>query len=348
MQSWSIDRVAEWLLARDYEQYVGTYCYIKDKGKFYEINDMADAYDLATNKLLKRIIDVGYIKVASEDDEYLYNSYYNIDHLNNNCILRRLGLDFYRASDFAYNIDFRGYVKGNSINQLGTDDSNFPELKSETANQFISEYRKIISDYKSITDDLENEIEEKQEEINALKHQLNNQLTSQGQEKNKAAPLADKPNNRFRVGTPSIQSLPPDSDQVADIKRQLADAQEGNVKKQARIEELERLLEQKTSSQSASGPENNNWCELDEHTYPPELHLSLIAWQRIYKDNAIENQHVDSHSGKFKVIAGQLGLDPESTLGRRVGMICTPYRSKKSQPSLVKQLRAIESINSFE
>lgn len=83
----------------------------------------------------------------------------------------------------------------------------------------------------------------------------------------------------------------------------------------------------------------------DENIYPPELHLALMIWQRIYLDNELKNNHLSYHSDKFKVIANRMNLDPESSLGRRVAMLINTARSKNQQATLANPLRAIEQLH---
>ena len=87
-----------------------------------------------------------------------------------------------------------------------------------------------------------------------------------------------------------------------------------------------------------------NWQNMSEHIYPPELHLAMMIWQRIYVDNELKDSHITSHGGKFKVIAKKLGLNPDNTLGRRVAMLINTAHSKNKQDELADPLRAIEQL----
>lgn len=82
----------------------------------------------------------------------------------------------------------------------------------------------------------------------------------------------------------------------------------------------------------------------NENIYPPELHLALMIWQRIYLDNELNNLHLNSHNSKFEVIAKKINLDHETTLGKRVAMLINTANSKNDQTTLANQLRAIEQL----
>lgn len=118
--NWSIVRVAEWLLARDYEQYATAYK--EEDSKFYEINDMAEPLDIATRYLLTQILNIGYgalcFEGKSEANKYFYKAYYKMDDINNHHILDRLDLDFNRICDFSYSTDANGYVKAINHNLI--------------------------------------------------------------------------------------------------------------------------------------------------------------------------------------------------------------------------------------
>lgn len=112
--NWSIVRVAEWLLARDFEQYISAYRE-KEDSKYYEINDINDIDDIATSYLLKRTLDMGHSAICSEgekeDNKNFYKAYYKMKNINNHHILDELGLDFNEIYDFNfYNTDIKGFV----------------------------------------------------------------------------------------------------------------------------------------------------------------------------------------------------------------------------------------------
>lgn len=107
-------RVAEWLLARDFQEYINAYKH-GEGSKYYEINNIADIDDEATRYLLKQTLDIGHGALRSEgkteDNKYYYKAYYKMNDLNNNHILKMLQLDFNDIYDFSYSVDAKGFVK---------------------------------------------------------------------------------------------------------------------------------------------------------------------------------------------------------------------------------------------
>ena len=118
---------------------------------------------------------------------------------------------------------------------------------------------------------------------------------------------------------------------------------------QAEIDELKEQLNKANAELAAAKTTTTDqpldWQNMSEHVYPPELHLALMIWQRIYVDNELKDSHITSHSGKFKVIAKKLGLNPDSTLGKRVAMLINTAHSKNKQDELADLLRAIEQLH---
>ena len=122
-------------------------------------------------------------------------------------------------------------------------------------------------------------------------------------------------------------------------------------KAQAEIKELKKQQQPSIKSNQSDEPANKgklqsiDWESMSEHIYPPELHLALMIWQRIYWDNELKDSHITSHNGKYEVIANKINLNPKSTLGKRVGMVINNAFTKNKQTELAEQLRAINEIN---
>lgn len=118
---------------------------------------------------------------------------------------------------------------------------------------------------------------------------------------------------------------------------------------QAEIDELKEQLSKASAELAAAKTTTTDqpldWQNMSEHIYPPELHLALMIWQRIYLDNELKNNHLNYHTDKFKVIANRMNLDPNSTLGKRIAMIINTAYSKNQQASLADPLRAIEQLH---
>ena len=119
---------------------------------------------------------------------------------------------------------------------------------------------------------------------------------------------------------------------------------------QAQIADLEAQLS-KANAALADTPANEeklqstNWQNMSEHIYPPELHLAMMIWQRIYWDNELKDSHITSHNGKYEVIANKINLNPKSTLGKRVGIIINNAFTKNKQSELAEQLQVINGIH---
>lgn len=135
------------------------------------------------------------------------------------------------------------------------------------------------------------------------------------------------------------------------LELELKQLQEKSKAEQKRLKAVIRLQEHRLTnnnhslSKSSSDPAPlYDWQSMNDYVYPPELQLALVIWHRIYQDNEIQNKHITSHSGKFKKIAKLINLNPDSTLGKRVEMVCNPLKGKKSQTKLIKQFKEIEGL----
>lgn len=109
------------------------------------------------------------------------------------------------------------------------------------------------------------------------------------------------------------------------------------------IKKLKEELEKKIAKPSYADI-MPNWKNMDETIYPPELHLAMIIWQRIYQNNELEGKHFDGHSSKFKAIANDINLDPKSLLSKRIKTTINPAISKNNQKKLADPLRAIKGL----
>lgn len=164
--------------------------------------------------------------------------------------------------------------------------------------------------------------------------------------------LAEKvANASFMMGTPTVeQGEPRDSEQIiSDLKKQIKQLTADHDQAQTTIAELKEQLNiantTLTNTKSVSIAQPFDWQNMSEHIYPPELHLALMVWQRIYWDNELKDSHITSHNGKFEAIAKKINLNPKSTLGKRVRMVINTAHTKKKQSELAEQLQAIDHIN---
>lgn len=109
------------------------------------------------------------------------------------------------------------------------------------------------------------------------------------------------------------------------------------------IKQLKEQLETKTVMPSHADT-MPNWKNMDETIYPPELHLAMMIWQRIYQNNELEGKNFDGHSSKFEAIANDINLDPKSLLSKRIKTAINPAISKNNQKKLADPLRAIKGL----
>lgn len=89
-----------------------------------------------------------------------------------------------------------------------------------------------------------------------------------------------------------------------------------------------------------------NWQGMNQYTYPPELHLAMIIWRKIYVLNEIENRHITDHSQRFNIIAEKIGLDKGihgTALISRLGKITNPQINK--QKGDIENLKVIKELN---
>lgn len=119
---------------------------------------------------------------------------------------------------------------------------------------------------------------------------------------------------------------------------------------QAEIDELNKQLstvkKELAAAKNTTTAQPIDWQSIgkDERVYPPELHLALMIWQRIYLDNELKDTYHISHNSKFQVIAKDMNLKPKTALYERVRMVINTAYSKSKQAPLADPLRAIEQL----
>lgn len=183
--NWSINRVAEWLLARDYEQYISAYKKGEDS-KYYKINDANDTNDIATRYLLKQVLAIGHGAIVSEgkkeENKYFYKAYYKMEDLDSHCILDRLDIDFNQIYDFdSYDTDAKGFVKATNRKLYDIIDGfifstpSVTPTKSDPLEQYIVELKQLRIDNirnNADIDSIEQQLVDAQEQIENLEKQL--------------------------------------------------------------------------------------------------------------------------------------------------------------------------------
>ncbi|KAA0924782.1 hypothetical protein FQ082_09290 [Psychrobacter sp. ANT_H56B] len=89
-----------------------------------------------------------------------------------------------------------------------------------------------------------------------------------------------------------------------------------------------------------------DWQKMNPYTYPPELHLAMMIWEKSYILNEIENRHITDHSQRFDIIAEKIGLDKDvhgGALISRLSKITNPQINK--QKGDIEKLKVIKDLN---
>lgn len=144
-----------------------------------------------------------------------------------------------------------------------------------------------------------------------------------------------------RVST-AINTYRQNQSEIKELKAQLEKANADNL---ALNEQLSKINAELIAAKTAITAQPFDWQNMSEHIYPPELHLAMMIWQRIYGDNELKDSHITSHNGKFEVIAKKMKLNPQSTLGKRIRMVINTAHIKKKQTELAEQLQAVKQLN---
>ena len=120
---------------------------------------------------------------------------------------------------------------------------------------------------------------------------------------------------------------------------------------QAEIDELKEQLNKANTELAAAKTTTTDqpldWQNMSEHVYPPELHLALMIWQRIYADEELKESHphITSHARKFELIAKRMNLDPDKELGKRIEKITNIAYTKNGQTLLAVPLHAVKGLH---
>ena len=120
---------------------------------------------------------------------------------------------------------------------------------------------------------------------------------------------------------------------------------------QAEIDKLKEQLDKANTELAAAKTTTTDqpldWQNMSEHVYPPELHLALMIWQRIYVDEELKESHphITSHARKFELIAKRMNLDPDKELGKRIEKITNIAYTKNGQTLLAVPLHAVKGLH---
>lgn len=126
-------------------------------------------------------------------------------------------------------------------------------------------------------------------------------------------------------------------DKITSLETQLNDALNTIKNNNEANRSLDNVIvnDQKTQS--------HDWQNMDPHTYPPELHLAIIIWEKSYILNEIENRHIIDHSQRFNIIAQKIGLDKDAHGGALISRL-----SKITNPQINKQKSDIEKLETIK
>lgn len=132
-----------------------------------------------------------------------------------------------------------------------------------------------------------------------------------------------------------------------EIKELKAQLEKANADNAALKEQLSKVSAELTAAKTATTAQPLNWQNMSEHIYPPELHLSMMIWQRIYADEELKESHphITSHAGKFELIAKRMNLNPDKELGKRIEKITNIAYTKNGQTLLAVPLHAVKGLH---
>lgn len=132
-----------------------------------------------------------------------------------------------------------------------------------------------------------------------------------------------------------------------EIKELKAQLEKANADNAALKEQLSKVSAELTAAKIVTTAQPLNWQNMSEHIYPPELHLSMMIWQRIYADEELKESHphITSHARKFELIAKRMNLDPDKELGKRIEKITNIAFTKNGQSLLAVPLHAVKGLH---
>lgn len=134
------------------------------------------------------------------------------------------------------------------------------------------------------------------------------------------------------------------SNSMEQYKIELETANSKNKQQKQDINNLNKQL--KKQADNPADKHLYDWQAMNQYTYPPELHLAMMIWEKIYILNEIGNQHITDHSQRFNIIARKVGLDKAihgEALINRLGKITNPQSNKPKND--VKNLKVIKELN---
>ena len=92
-----------------------------------------------------------------------------------------------------------------------------------------------------------------------------------------------------------------------------------------------------------------DWQSMKSYIYPPELHIAIIMWEKMYASDELISQHLTRHSDRFRNVAKKMGLTEDSVpvaLIDRLRTVTTP--EDKKQSSDLEKLKPILDFDNHD
>ena len=124
-----------------------------------------------------------------------------------------------------------------------------------------------------------------------------------------------------------------------------SEAQLSYIKVIQKLEKENNELREKLAQINIDLSMGHDWQSMESYIYPPELHIAIIMWEKMYVSDEITSQHLTEHYARFRNIAIKMGLTKDSAsvaLIERLRTITTP-QDKKPAPYLEKLKSILES-----
>lgn len=195
------------------------------------------------------------------------------------------------------------------------------------------------------------------EEIRFSKQELNSYIASLAPVSTSNEPTAQDSELRTKLETTQAENsdlnarlftarntYKQNQNEIKELKAQLEKANADNA---ALKEQLSKVSAELTAAKTTTTDQPLDWQNMSEHIYPPELHLSMMIWQRIYADEELKESHphITSHARKFELIAKRMNLDPDKELGKRIEKITNIAYTKNGQTLLAVPLHAVKGLH---
>ena len=121
-----------------------------------------------------------------------------------------------------------------------------------------------------------------------------------------------------------------------------SEAQLSNIEVIQKLKKENNELRQKLAQSNIGISMGHDWQSMESHIYPPELHIAIIMWEKMYISDEITSQYLTKHSARFRNIAIKMGVTEDLApvaLIDRLQTITTPQDKKPS--SYLETLKSI-------